>query len=197
MISTNPSLIVDMPKLHKKNIIRLDVDEVAILLDFIEFGAETLTDKQKVYYEITKLRDLTIFTLLLGTGMRVSELVGLDITDIDHNNGRLKIMREGVNEEFIYYGEEVEGTLLSYLENRNLVTAYEGDENALFLSLQKKRISVRSVERMVKKYSEHVTQAKKITPHKLRSTYGSTLYQETGDIYLVAKTLGHNDVNTT
>lgn len=92
-------------------------------MDFIEFGAETLTDKQKVYYEITKLRDLTIFTLLLGTGMRVSELVGLDITDIDHNNGRLKIMRKGVNEEFIYYGEEVEGTLLSYLENRNLVTA--------------------------------------------------------------------------
>ena len=73
----------------------------------------------------------------------------------------------------------------------------EGHENALFLSLQNKRISVRAVEKLVKKYSSLVTNLKKITAHKLRSTYGTSLYRETGDIYLVADVLGHKDVNTT
>ena len=72
-----------------------------------------------------------------------------------------------------------------------------GHENALFLSIQNRRITVRAVENLVKKYTSLVTSLKKITPHKLRSTYGTTLYQETGDIYLVADVLGHKDVNTT
>ena len=73
----------------------------------------------------------------------------------------------------------------------------EGHENALFLSMQNRRITVRAVENLVKKYASNVTSLKKITPHKLRSTYGTALYQETGDIYLVADVLGHKDVNTT
>ena len=75
--------------------------------------------------------------------------------------------------------------------------ALPGHEDALFLSLQNKRMSVRSVENLVKKYARIVTPLKKITPHKLRSTYGTNLYRESGDIYLVASVLGHNDVNTT
>ena len=63
--------------------------------------------------------------------------------------------------------------------------------------MQKKRIGVRSVEKLVKKYAKLVTTIKNITPHKLRSTFGTNLYQETGDIYLVAEVLGHKDVNTT
>ena len=62
---------------------------------------------------------------------------------------------------------------------------------------RKKRMNVRSVENLVKKYAKIVTPLKKITPHKLRSTYGTNLYRETGDIYLVADVLGHSDVNTT
>ena len=73
----------------------------------------------------------------------------------------------------------------------------EGHEDALFLSLQNRRLSVRAVENLVKKYASTVTSLKKITPHKLRSTYGTALYKETGDIYLVADVLGHKDVNTT
>ena len=71
------------------------------------------------------------------------------------------------------------------------------DERALFISMQNKRMGVRTIEKLVKKYSTVVTPLKKITPHKLRSTYGTALYQETGDIYLVADVLGHKDVNTT
>ena len=77
------------------------------------------------------------------------------------------------------------------------IDALPGHEDAVFLSLQKKRMSVRTVENMVKKYAGLVTPLKKITPHKLRSTYGTSLYRETGDIYLVASVLGHSDVNTT
>lgn len=83
------------------------------------------------------------------------------------------------------------------MEERKLITPVSGDENALFLSMQKRRIGVRAVENLVKKYAKLVTNLKNITPHKLRSTYGTSLYRETGDIYLVADVLGHKDVNTT
>ena len=140
---------------------------------------------------------MALLTLLLGTGMRVSECVGIDLQDIDFRNNGIKIRRKGGYEAVIYFGEEVETALIDYLEQRNHIIPAEGHENALFLSMQNKRISVRAVEKLVKKYSSLVTNLKKITPHKLRSTYGTSLYRETGDIYLVADVLGHKDVNTT
>lgn len=97
----------------------------------------------------------------------------------------------------VYFGSEVERALQEYLElSRNAITPVAGHEEALFLSGQRKRISVDAVEKMVKKYASAVS-VKTITPHKLRSTYGTALYRETRDIYLVADVLGHSDVNTT
>ena len=105
------------------------------------------------------------------------------------------------SERYDYAPEENRGEktaeILSYLQERSAVIPLSGHENALFLSIQKRRITVKSVERLVKKYAGLVTQVKKITPHKLRSTYGTQLYKQTGDIYLVADVLGHSDVNTT
>ncbi|MDE6980478.1 MAG: tyrosine-type recombinase/integrase [Lachnospiraceae bacterium] len=195
-IKSNPAELVKMPKLHEKAIVRLDVDEVAILLDEVESG-ENLTKRQKAYHSQTKKRDLALLTLLLGTGIRVSECVGLDMTDVDFKNNGLKVHRKGGYESIVYFGDEVAEALMDYMSEREKVIPAEGNANALFLSMQKKRISVRSVENLVKKYSQLVTTLKNITPHKLRSTYGTTLYQETGDIYLVADVLGHKDVNTT
>ena len=195
-IKSNPAELVKMPKLHEKAIVRLDVDEVAILLDEVESG-ENLTTRQKAYHAQTKKRDLALLTLLLGTGIRVSECVGLVLTDIDFKNNGLKVHRKGGYEAIVYFGDEVAEALMDYMNEREKVIPVEGSANALFLSMQKKRISVRSVENLVKKYSQLVTTLKNITPHKLRSTYGTTLYQETGDIYLVADVLGHKDVNTT
>ena len=140
---------------------------------------------------------MALLTLMLGTGIRVSECVGLDLTDVDFKNNGIRIHRKGGKEVVVYFGDEVREALLSYLEERKLIVAEPGSTNALFLSLQNKRISVRSVENLVKKYTKPVTPLKNITPHKLRSTYGTTLYRETGDIYLVADVLGHTDVNTT
>ena len=195
-IQNNPASLLQLPKIHEKEIIRLDVDEVARFLDEVEDG-ECLTEKQKAYHAKTKLRDLAMMTLLLGTGLRVSECVGLNINEVDFRNGGLRIHRKGGKEVIVYFGAEVEYALQDYLSEREHIVPEEGSEEALFLSMQRKRINVRSVEKMVKKYAQLVTPLKKITPHKLRSTYGTNLYRETGDIYLVADVLGHSDVNTT
>lgn len=196
LIQQNPASIVKIPKLHEKNIVRLDVDEVVILLDEVESG-EKLTKRQQAFHEKTKVRDLAILTLMLGTGIRVSECVGLDIDDVDFKNNGIKIHRKGGQEVVVYFGDEVRDALMDYMKEREHTIACEGHTNALFLSLQNKRLSVRSVENLVKKYAKLVTNLKNITPHKLRSTYGTNLYRETGDIYLVADVLGHKDVNTT
>lgn len=196
IIEKNPAALVPIPKRHEKEIIRLEPNEVAILLDQVEDGTR-LTKKELEYHKKTKVRDVALLTLLLGTGIRVSECVGLDINDINFDEGGFKIRRKGGYETVIYFGEEVESALLDYLEERKHIIPAEGHENALFLSLQNRRMAVRSVENLVKKYASRVTTLKKITPHKLRSTYGTTLYRETGDIYLVADVLGHKDVNTT
>lgn len=197
MIKTNPTVLIDMPKIHDKAIIRLDADEVAMLLDYVEHCGDQLEGQKKVYYEKTKERDLALITLLLGTGIRVSECVGLDVEDIDFKNNAVKVTRKGGNEMFVYFGNEVEQALKKYLEVRDGITPVAGHEHALFYSTQRKRMGVQAVENLVKKYAGEITTTKKITPHKLRSTYGTALYQETGDIYLVADVLGHKDVNTT
>ena len=198
IISKNPTLLVDMPKLHEKAIIRLDTDEVALLLDYVESAGDTLTGQALTYYHKTRDRDLALLTLLLGTGIRVSECVGLDLTDVDFKNQGITVTRKGGNQMVVYFGDEVASALEVYINgDRKAMTPLSGHENALFLSTQKKRMGVQAVENMVKKYARQVTPNKKITPHKLRSTYGTSLYKETGDIYLVADVLGHKDVNTT
>ncbi len=197
LIKTNPTLLVDMPKLHEHAIVRMDEGETAALLDLIEHGGDSLTGQKRVYYEKTKVRDLAIVTLLLGTGIRVSECVGLDIEDVDFRNNGIRIIRKGGSESIVYFGDEVENALSNWIEERKLVIPLPGHEHALFYSSQKRRMGVQAVENMVKKYSRMITTTKKITPHKLRSTYGTALYRETGDIYLVADVLGHKDVNTT
>lgn len=195
LIQKNAPSAVDVPKVKEKNIIRLDANEVAQLIDNIESG-EKLSEKQKLWHSKNKVRDLAIVVTLLGTGVRVTELVGLDISDLDFDNGAMRVIRKGGNEDIVYFGEETEEVLRNYLDERLTMEPKPGHENALFISQNNTRITVRSVERLVKKYASTAT-AKKITPHKLRSTYGTALYQETGDIYLVADVLGHKNVNTT
>ena len=196
LIKNNPASLVDTPKLHEKAIVRLEANEVADLLDIAEAG-NGLTEEQKAYHQTTKVRDAAILTLFLGTGIRISELVGIDIDDVDFATDAFVVTRKGGNQEMLSFGPEVRAALLAYLEQRETMEPFSGHENALFLSLQRKRITARAVENLVKKYAKIASPLKKITPHKLRSTYGTMLYQESGDIYLVADVLGHKDVNTT
>ncbi len=196
MIKENVTVKVNMPKIRDKAIIRMDANETADFLDHVEYGIG-LTKNQQRFHEKLKGRDLAVLTLMLSTGIRVSELVGLNLNDIDFNNMRIKVTRKGGNEAFVFFSDEAGEAVQEYLEERKKINPVDGHEDALFLSSQRKRLGVRSVELLVKKYALTATPQKHITPHKLRSTYGTALYQETGDIYLVADVLGHKDVNTT
>jgi site-specific recombinase XerD len=195
-LPANPAELVSFPKITNKAITTLEVDEIARLLDEVDSG-EKLSPRQQTYHERTKLRDAAIITLLLGTGMRVSECVGIDLNHIDFDVGGIKVIRKGGDEMVLYFGEEVAQALEAYMEVRNETIPLAGHEQALFLSLQNRRITDRAVQNLVKKYAALVTRLKNISPHKLRSTFGTQLYAETGDIYLVANVLGHADVNTT
>lgn len=190
---------VSMPKIHEKEIIRLDsndkVDEIGDILYTVESGSG-LTKRQLSYHNSTKLRDTAIITLFLGTGIRISELVGINVDDIDLNSNSFVVTRKGGNRAVLYFNQEVAEALSFYITERKNKDMLN-DDGALFLSLQNKRISTRTVQELVKKYAKIVSPLKKITPHKLRSTFGTNLYKETGDIYVVADCLGHKDVNTT
>ena len=199
VLTANVAAKVAMPKLHDKEIVRLESDgkinEIAAIINTADTG-NGLSAKQQQFHKKTRIRDVAILTLFLGTGIRISELVGLNTEDIDFNSNAFVVTRKGGNRTILYFGDEVKAALEEYLVERNGDDAVK-NEPALFLSLRKKRISTREVQDLVKKYAKIVSPLKKITPHKLRSTFGTNLYRETGDIYVVADVLGHKDVNTT
>lgn len=194
---------VDTPKTHLKPIVRLDVNEVVDILDEAESG-ERLEGRQKSFHNQTAVRDEAMLSLFLGTGIRISECVGLNRKDVNFEDNSFVVTRKGGNTTILYFSEEVADALrkyLDWLDNQIIDKTKFGsritDKDALFLSLQGTRITPRAVEMMVKKYAKAITPFKKITPHKLRSTYGTNLYHETHDIFVVADVLGHKDVNTT
>ncbi len=212
MISTNAPSKVAVPKLHSKEIIRLEVDEVVKILNLIESG-DGLTDKQKHFHKNRKLRDMAMVSLFLGTGIRISELVGINMNDIDFDQQAFTVTRKGGNRTTLYFSEEILPHLKRYAIYRRYCIMKNPDiepfDREAFFVVDKTisedkinnmncvRISVRAVQNLVKKYAKIVNPLKNITPHKLRSTFGTNLYRETNDIYMVADVLGHKDVNTT
>ncbi|MCL2846122.1 MAG: tyrosine-type recombinase/integrase [Firmicutes bacterium] len=179
MITKNELTRVDMPKIRTRAIVKLETPEVREILD------RPLT-----------LRDATILQMFLGTGIRVSELVGLNVDDIDLKNKSFKIIRKGGAEAILYLSDDLATQLLGYMDSIG-VSPKTHRGVALFGGMGTDRIGIRAVQKLVKKYALAAVPLKNISPHKLRSTYGTALYRETGDIYLVADVLGHRDVNTT
>jgi len=202
-LSSNITTKVDLPKIHQKAIVRLEIDEVVHLLDSAE-NAQGFSNRQKRFHEKTKERDVALLTLMLGTGIRVSECVGLNKEDLDFTRNAFTVTRKGGDTTILYFSEEVRTALKEYVDWQTQQETHQTpfyknlkDKDALFISLQGTRMGVRAVEKLVKKYAASVTPLKKITPHKLRSTFGTNLYRETQDIYVVADLLGHKDINTT
>jgi site-specific recombinase XerD len=196
-IVTDPTALIEMPRISSKNVVALEPNEAADLLDAAEFGDGIPTDRGMALHEERKERDLALLSLLLGTGMRVSECVGIDLAHLDMESSAVKVTRKGGAETVLYFGEEVAAALRSYLVKRAAMKPLPGHENALFISRKRTRLRQRQIEYLVKNYARGAVPIKTITPHKLRSTFGTNLYRETGDIYLVADVLGHKDVNTT
>ena len=201
-LSSNVAAKITLPKQREKEIVRLERHEIEKILNAAEEGEGMSAHQRKILLN-TRARDVAILSLLLGTGIRVSECVGLNVKDIDFESNAFTVTRKGGSRAILYFNDDVKEALQYYVEGERkaLLSRTEklviGDEDALFLSLQVKRICVRAVEKLVKKYAEVAAPLKRISPHKLRSTYGTELYRATGDIYMVADVLGHRDVNTT
>ena len=196
-ITSNVTELVPLPKVHEKPIIRLSKEELVRILNTAQSG-DQMSKGQQRFQKITAKRDFALLSLFLGTGIRVSECVGMNLNDIDFENNAFVVTRKGGNQVVLYFSPEVADALADYVEERNTVETLPGHEGALFLSLQRKRITQRAVQNLVKKYAAVAAPLKpKISPHKLRSTYATNLYHETGDIYLVADVLGHSSVDTT
>ncbi|MBQ9264661.1 MAG: tyrosine-type recombinase/integrase [Clostridia bacterium] len=196
-VDANIATLVSLPKLHDKPILRLEPDEMQRLLDTVMSG-DGLTEKQQQYLKFTRPRDTAMLLLFLGTGIRVSECVGLNIEDLDFEVNAFLVTRKGGDQSILYFPQQVADALQEYLKVRETIETQPGHEDALFLSLQKRRITQRAVQNLVKKYALVAAPLKKrISPHKLRSTFGTNLYLETGDIYLVADVLGHSSVDVT
>lgn len=197
LIRENTAANLQMPKISRKPVIYLDKEEIARMLDSVTTG-DGLSARQQVYNEGLRSRDVAIVSLLLGTGIRESELIGLDIDDIDFEHRSFEVTRKGGEEAVLFFNTQVSDALQAYLEDRKAIEPVKGHEDAFFLSSQRKRISVRALQNLIKKYATVAAPLKKrLSPHKMRSTFATNLYRNTRDIYLVSDTLGHSELQTT
>lgn len=195
-IKNNLADLMDLPKIPENKIFVMDKEQVQRILSAISDTTDMSDSEIKKHNRFIK-RDYAIMMLFLGTGIRVSELVGVDLSDIDFYNASLFITRKGGDEDKVYFGPEVQDALEDYINtDRNILLAGKNNP-ALFVSARHKRMKVRSIEVMIKKYAQKADLNLKITPHALRRTYGTNLYEETGDIYLVADALHHSNIQTT
>ncbi len=179
----NPTDNLDAPKLRQSLPIFLTLDESLSLLEVVD-GPD-------------RERDYAILTLFLNCGMRISELVGINITDISGEH--LRILGKGNKERIVYLNDACLAAIEAYLRVRPSEGLSFEDKNALFISRQKRRISVRMVQTLVGKYIDAAgLGGRKISPHKLRHTAATLMFREGGvDVRTLQEILGHAQLNTT
>ena len=195
-IKNNMANLLDLPKLPKNTITVLDKGQIDRILEAVTDTSEMKDGEIKRHSKIMK-RDYAIMMLFFGTGIRVSELVGIDLSDIDFYNASIIITRKGGDHDTVFFPESVEFALKDYIENDRDTLLANNDSPALFISMHHKRMTVRSVQLAVENYAKKAEINLGITPHVLRKTFGTSLYKETGDIYLTSSALNHKSINTT
>ena len=170
----------------------LEKREIKTIKKNIESGVGSLRARhfQDKMYE----RDMAIFMIFLNTGMRCSALCKLDVSNIDKENKSIVVNDKGNKIMRYNLAEETWNCLNEWLNKREYMV--DSDEDALFISRTNERIGYRSIYNLIKKYSDGV-KGKNITPHKLRATYGTQLYNATKDIKFVQKCMNHSSPQTT
>ncbi|CEN93929.1 tyrosine-type recombinase/integrase [Paraclostridium sordellii] len=192
---------IKLPKPQPDAIKRLEIDEVAKMLDSVETG-EGLTEKEKVYWRKTKLRDKAILALFVTYGLRLNELRELNISSFNFSRGEFKIYRKRGKEVLMPINKTCELVIRDYILNERPKSEMlnEDVEDALFLSLQHKRMDPKSIRQLVKKYTSISMQTSRdngYSPHKLRATAATSLIQNGFSIYDVQNLLDHDNVTTT
>lgn len=193
-LSMNVAKLIDRPKAELEKKRPLTSDETVELLNNVK--ACVGKPESLFYLENTKYRNIAIITTLAYTGIRVSELCNLNIDDINRNTMTIHVTRKGGKEEDVLINDVVRKAIDRYIDFER--QPYDDANRALFLSSRHAtgdRLSVRSVERMIKAYGDTI--GEHVTPHTLRRTFGTKLYNQTGDLYLTATALGHKNIQTT
>ena len=183
LIKTNPITALSTPKLDKKLPVFLDVDKAAKLVlcpkDDTESGR----------------RDRAILETLYSSGIRVSELVGLDVNDVDFISGVIKVLGKGSKERMVPIGEPAVAAIRKYMDNREVKKVREKD--AIFLNKSGTRLTDRSVRRIVDKYIRACSIVEHISPHSLRHSFATHLLDRGADLRSVQELLGHKNLSTT
>ena len=197
-IKTNPVLNLEGPRLKSHDVVTLSDSQVKALLNCIK-NQDGVSEHSKIYSERLVDRDLAIIMVLLGTGMRISELVGLNISDFDTTDVAkpcFHIVRKGGDDDTVYFVDQVYLAVCDYLEfSRPLLHPTEA-ENALFIGTTGNRMGTAAVQKMLKKYCAAAGLPDNISPHKMRATFATTVYKETKDIYAIKDALHHATIDT-
>lgn len=185
-IKENPVSYTNRPKMKDKpSVTYLTSEEITALLKYVEKNAN----------DRFVSRDLCWLKLGFSTGLRVSAILQIDINDIDFENNQIRVTEKGDYDEYVMFGENLKYQLLSCINDRKYICS-DVDTNALFISQVGNRLSVDMLSKLLKQYAENVTK-KKVTPHVMRHSCATNLYEKTGDIYLCSKQLNHKNVATT
>lgn len=191
-IDINPCQRIKPPKDHiEKDVVAMNVDEVKLLQDNIKNGVGS--HRSRIRNKKWINRDLAIVMLGCSTGLRVSAIVQININDINFDQHKIRVVEKGGIGKYIYIGKQVENQLLLWIEDRKDMV--DDQCSALFISNQKKRMTTETVRQLIKRNTYNIN--KNITPHKMRATCATCLYEKTGDIYLVQQQLGHSNIKNT
>lgn len=181
----------------KREVVRLNESEVKKVISSASTGGTKVSDRMKKYNQNTCIRDTAIITLFLSTGLRISELIGIDIGDIDFEECTINVYRKGREYRTVSFSDECCTYLADYHELRKNICPKEGHEKAFFLSIQKKRITKQALTNMIHKFTFDATGRKDISAHKFRSTYASAMLEASDDdLYMVSKALNHKQIST-
>ena len=192
---------IRVSKPGEREIKALQDDEVMIMLDAVTTG-NGLTDHERLYWEKTKLRDKAILVMFVTYGLRLSELQQLNLSSFNFSRGEFKIYRKRGKESIMPLNQSVQMVLNDYIttERNTVIAEDKAAEDALFLSMQGKRITERAIRELVKKYTSIALNTSRrggYSPHKLRATAATSLIGRGNSIYDVAALLDHEQVTTT
>lgn len=174
--------IIERPKINDGEVVFLTPEEV-------KETEKCITDAENGLW---KYRDYLLFRIPVVNGLRVTALSEINVEDINIDDKSIRVTEKGNVTKKVYFDEKTLVYLKRWLDDRKTLLRRSGvSSKSLFISSRYDRISVRGIEKIIKKYTEKSVPYKHITPHKLRSTCGTNLYQAKKDIYLVASVLGH------
>jgi integrase/recombinase XerC len=184
-IKINPVSNTKRPKMQDNpNVTYLTQDEIAQVLDrVLQTSNKRMTN-----------RDLCILKLGFATGLRISAIVQIDMDDLDLKHNKIRVIEKGDTEHHVLIGDNMKKQIMLWLKDRKEYFAC-AHNNALFVSQEGNRISTRTINDLLTKYTDFLD--KRVTPHVMRHSCATNLYEKTGDIYLCAKQLHHKNVSTT